>query len=124
MIAGLKTALANAMAHADSSWPYLLLAAAVLALAGWIAWLLHGLRPGRSRDAMARRADRNGMALLALADEMDCYLYELARRGYPTRQQQHWPRLCRRLAMDHLECINRLMLEESDRGPEPRDSPR
>lgn len=122
-MAGLEAAFANAMPDAGSSWPYLLLAGAVLALAVLIAWLLYGLRPSQSRDAMARRADRNGMALLALADEMDCYLYEQARRGHPTRQQRHWPRLCRRLAMDHLECINQLMLDEPNRRPEPRDPP-
>lgn len=120
-MAGLGAAFANAMPDAGSSWPYALLAAAVLALAALMAWLLYCLRPVHSRDAMARRADRNGMALLALADEMECYLYEQARRGHPTGQQQHWPRLCRRLAMDHLECINRLMLDEPARRTEPRD---
>lgn len=122
-MAGLGAALANALPIAGSPWPYLLLAGAVLLLAALMAWLLYWLRTGSSREAMARRADRNGLALLALADEMDCYLYELARRGYPVRQQQHWPRLCRRLAMDHLECINRLMLDERVREPAPRDPP-
>lgn len=120
-MAGLGAALANAWPGAGSAWPYLLLAGAMLALALVFAWGLYGLRPRPGREAMARRADRNGMALLALADEMDCHLYELARRGYPVRQQRHWPRLCRRLAMDHLECINRLMLEECGREPAPRD---
>lgn len=122
-MAGLGAALANLWPDADSPWPYLLLAGSMLALAVLMAWVLYCLRPRPSHEAMARRADRNGMALLALADEMDCYLYELDRRGYPVRQQQHWPRLCRRLAMDHLECINRLMLDELARESAPRDPP-
>ncbi|ALN85727.1 hypothetical protein LC55x_2462 [Lysobacter capsici] len=120
---GLIAALANLWPDAGSPWPYLLLAGLVLALAALMAWLLHWLRSRSSREAMARRADRNGLALLALADEMECHLYELALRGYPVRQQRHWPRLCRRLAMDHLECINWLMLDERMREPAPRDPP-
>lgn len=122
-MAGLGAMLANALPGAGPVLPWLLLAGAALVLAVVIGWISYGVRPYPSRDAMARRADRNGMALLALADELECYLFEQSLRGHPTEQHQHWPRLCRRVAMDHLECINRLMLDERLRESAPSDPP-
>lgn len=98
-------------AAAGFSLPWWGCALVALGLAIVCAWGWCRGRRDRSRRRLAERADRNGQALLALADELEHYLREQRRCGQPTRRQQHWPRLCRSLAMDHLECINRLMLE-------------
>lgn len=105
------------------SWPWWLLVVAALALAVVFAWLWYRTRRGVSCELLAQRADRNGQALLALADELECYLWEQRQCGRPTGRQQHWPRVCRRVAMDHLECINRLMLDERADAPPPYDRP-
>ncbi|MEI2455127.1 hypothetical protein [Lysobacter firmicutimachus] len=88
----------------------------------WRAWVRVAreawrLRAGRwpagapaGRIGLARRADRNGQALLDLADEIDRFLACQQLDGRPVALQRHWPRVCRQVAADHLECINRLML--------------
>lgn len=63
------------------------------------------------RLELAQRADRNGRALLELADEIERFLACQQLEGRPASLQRHWPRLCRQVAVEHLECINRLMLD-------------
>jgi len=94
----------------DAGWWLLALAAsfALAAVAGWL-W---GARCA-SRARLAARADRNGRALLELADEIELHLWQLRASGIAAQAQAHWPRVCRRAALDHLECINRLMIEDS-----------
>lgn len=84
-----------------------LAAVVVLAAAGcWLAWR------GTRRERLARRADRNGRALLELADEIDLALWSHRFDGGDAAlPRRHWSRLCRRLAMEHLECINCLMFD-------------
>ncbi|MGO1000956.1 hypothetical protein [Lysobacter sp. CA196] len=84
----------------------LLLAAA--GLAGWWQWRRRRLSP---YERLARRADRNGRALLQLADEIEGFLIRQHEAGVSIRQQRHWPQLCRQVATEHLECINCLLLE-------------
>jgi len=79
---------------------------AAAALGGWL-W---GARCA-SRARLAARADRNGRALLELADEIELYLWQQRASGESALARQHWPRTCRRVALAHLECINQLMLE-------------
>ncbi|MBX9403005.1 hypothetical protein K4L06_16985 [Lysobacter sp. BMK333-48F3] len=67
--------------------------------------------PWGGRIELARRADRNGRALLELADEIERFLACQQWEGRPVSLQRHWPRLCRQVAAEHLECINRLMLD-------------
>ncbi|SDY93970.1 hypothetical protein SAMN04487939_109113 [Lysobacter sp. yr284] len=105
--AGLAAAAPPAMA-----WLWWVLAAgagaafAASALAGW-RW---GARRA-SRARLAARADRNGRELLRIADEIEAYLAQRQGEGASVLAQRHWPRQCRRLALEHLDCINRLMLE-------------
>jgi len=67
--------------------------------------------PPMGRVGLARRADRNGRALLELADEIERFLACQQLEGRPVSLQRHWPRVCRQVAAEHLECINRLMLD-------------
>ncbi len=103
---------ADALAAGAGSLPWWA-AGAALALCvgaasgcGW--WLA---RRAAGAQALAQRADRNGQALLRLADEIECHLLGLEQAGVSIRAQRHWPGQCRRLALAHLECINHLMLE-------------
>ncbi|MGO1072880.1 hypothetical protein [Lysobacter sp. CA199] len=88
---------------------WLLAAGVVLLVAAFLAW--SWVRRISHRDRLARRADRNGRALLELADEIEQYLLAQQLSGASIRPQRHWPRLCRRMAVEHLDCINRLMLD-------------
>lgn len=103
----------SAFAVAAWLWPGLWLGvlSAVAVLAGW-CW---GLRRA-SRARLAERADRNGRALLELAEEIELYLGERQASGASVLSQRHWPRVCRRVALDHLECINRLMFDATPRN--------
>lgn len=83
------------------------LALAAAGLASW--WSRRRRLPPYER--LARRADRNGRALLQLADEIEGYLVRQHEAGVSIRQQRHWPQLCRQVAAEHLECINCLLLE-------------
>ncbi|MEH6417170.1 hypothetical protein [Pseudomonas sp. CGJS7] len=97
---------------AASVWvPWVLVAGAVVLIAALVAagWGLGRL--ASRHDRLAQRADRNGRALLELADEIERYLAMQQLSGASIQPQRHWPRLCRRLAVDHLDCINRLMLD-------------
>lgn len=95
-----------------SSWGrWLLIGLALLAIAVSMAAGCYLAVRTASCERLARRADRNGRALLELADEIEHYLLMQRMSGASTQLQGHWPWLCRRLAMEHLECINRLMLE-------------
>ncbi|QQP99273.1 hypothetical protein [Lysobacter enzymogenes] len=92
------------------AWLWSALAAgAVFAAAALAGWRWGARRASRAR--LAARADRNGRELLRLADEIEAYLAQRQCEGAPVLAQRHWPRLCRRLALEHLDCINRLMLE-------------
>ncbi|QWP75581.1 hypothetical protein J5226_18465 [Lysobacter sp. K5869] len=82
-----------------------------LSMAGGWWW---GMRRA-SRAWLARRADRNGRALLQAADEMDVARWQQRVNGVAVAMPGHWARLCRRAALDQLECINRLMIEEAPR---------
>ena len=96
-----------------TGWWLMALAAALFALAAVAGWLW-GARCA-SRAHLAARADRNGRALLELADEIEQHLWQQRAGGAAVWVQAHWPRLCRRAALDHLECITRLMIEDSMR---------
>lgn len=92
-----------------------------------IAWLLqwHARRRGRilPHEQMALRENHNGDALMAMAQEIEDYAVWLERIGIPAGQQRRWSRICRRIAAEHLECINLLMLEDIRRAPPPSPSP-
>lgn len=83
------------------------LALAAAGVASWW-WRRRRLPP---YERLARRADRNGRALLQLADEIEGFLIRQHEAGVSIRQQRHWPQLCRQVAAEHLECINCLLLE-------------
>lgn len=108
-------------------WAWLwtgLAVAATFALAALAGWRWGACRA--SRERLARRADRNGRELLELADEIELYLYRQQAGGASVVVQRRWPRVCRRAALEHLECINRLMLEEAAgdrRGARPGAAP-
>lgn len=59
---------------------------------------------------LAEREDRNGRALLEMADEMDVCAFALQGDGLPLHVARRWARLCRRIAADHLASINFLSL--------------
>lgn len=93
-----------------TAWLWLGLAiGAVFAAAALGGWWWGVQRASRAR--LAARADRNGRELLRLADEIEVYLWQRQCGDASVLPQRHWPRLCRRLALEHLECINRLMLD-------------
>lgn len=100
------------------------LAVCVLLAAGLAGWWRWRRRPP-SYECLARRADRNGRALLQLADEIEGFLVRQHQAGVSIRQQRHWPQLCRQVAAEHLECINCLLLEgvwhEEDAPPAGAD---
>lgn len=99
-----------AQALPPGAWLWLAALAAVAFAAAVIGGWLWGARCA-SRARLVERADRNGRALLELADEIELYLWQQRAAGTPVLVQQHWPRMCRRAALAHLECINELMLE-------------
>lgn len=72
----------------------------------WRAW-------SSSRLRLAVRADSNGQALLALASELDLHAdwLDSLQAGLRGDEQRRWARLCRRVAGDHLRCINQLVIE-------------
>lgn len=82
----------------------LLVAAAAFALAVWT-------RRWRDRPGLAERESRNGDALLHLAREIEAHAAQLERAGRSAGEQRRWARLCRRIAGEHLECVNALLLE-------------
>lgn len=82
----------------------LLIAVAACALALWL-WRQH------ARPDLAARESRNGDALLLLAREIDLHVAQLERAGRSANEQRRWARLCRRIAGEHLDCVNLLMLE-------------
>lgn len=95
----------------------LLIAAAAFALAVWT-------RRWRDRPGLAERESRNGDALLHLAREIEAHVVQLERAGRFAGEQRRWARLCRRIAGEHLECVNALLLEslrrEAARPPPDR----
>lgn len=92
------------------AWLWLAALAAVAFAAAVLGGWLWGARCA-SRARLVARADRNGRELLELADEIELYLWQQRAAGAPELVQQHWPRMCRRAALAHLECINQLMLD-------------
>lgn len=112
-VAVAATAWGAAPWPAGAWWWLMALAAALFALAALAGWLWGARCASRAR--LAARADRNGRALLELADEIEMHLWQQRAGGAAVRVQAHWPRLCRQAALDHLECINRLMIEDSMR---------
>lgn len=68
-------------------------------------------RRSRTRERLGFRADLNGQRLLQLADELDRHAAMLDRLGMPMQEPRAWARVCRRAAVDHLACINALLLE-------------
>lgn len=95
----------------------LLVAAAACALAAW-SWRQ------RAQPDLAARESRNGDALLLLAREIDVHVARLERAGGCANEQRRWARLCRRIAGEHLECVNLLMLEglRREAGSPPAES--
>ncbi|WP_223620144.1 hypothetical protein [Lysobacter sp. ESA13C] len=83
----------------------------LLAAAGLAGWWWRRRRRLSPHERLAWRADRNGRALLQLADEIEGFLIRQHEAGISIRQQRHWPQLCRQVAAEHLECINCLLLE-------------
>lgn len=74
----------------------------------------HWLRPrlwSSRRERLATREDANGRALLRLARDIDTHALALQRQGQPWEQQRQWSALCRRVAIEHLACINALLLD-------------
>lgn len=115
MSAAVEGAAAAAALVPAGAWLWLALAVgAVFALAALAGWRWGAWRA--SRERLARRADRNGRALLELADEIELYLRHQQAGGASVVVQRHWPQVCRRAALEHLECINQLMLDEAVRG--------
>lgn len=112
-VAVAATAWGAAPWPAGAWWWLMALAAALFALAALAGWLWGASCASRAR--LAARADRNGRALLELADEIEMHLWQQRAGGAAVWVQAHWPRLCRQAALDHLECINRLMIEDSMR---------
>ena len=88
-----------------------LAAALALAVALGAAALAVWMRRQRSQPDLAERESRNGEALLSLAREIDLHVAQLERAGRSAGEQRRWARLCRRVACEHLECVNLLLLE-------------
>lgn len=83
----------------------------VLAVCG-ASFLLgkRGLSP-RMRERLAAREDANGRSLLRLADEIESHAPQFERAGLPAHKTRAWAGLCRRIATEHLACINALLAE-------------
>ncbi|MCD9031386.1 hypothetical protein LDO32_06550 [Luteimonas sp. Y-2-2-4F] len=76
-----------------------------------VAAATRSARRSRARARLGFRADLNGQRLLQLADELERHAATLDRLGMPMREPRAWARVCRRAAVDHLACINALLLE-------------
>ncbi|MFD0324293.1 MULTISPECIES: hypothetical protein [Lysobacter] len=113
VVVAVAVALPGVTAAPWSSW--LLFGFLIVTIAGAVAGCSYLAWRTPTRERLAQRADRNGRALLELADEIEEHLLMQQLSGASIQAQRHWPRLCRRLAMEHLECINRLMLENVPR---------
>ncbi|WP_024891168.1 hypothetical protein [Luteimonas huabeiensis] len=97
----------------------------VMFLAGACASMLvaaatRSARRSRARARLGVRADLNGQRLLSLADELERHAALLDRLGMPMHEPRAWARLCRSVAVDHLACINVLLLEPDRPGPADR----
>ncbi|MGH8031783.1 MAG: hypothetical protein ACREO8_05295 [Luteimonas sp.] len=97
------------------AWPAIVILAAIgLALLAGVLFAATGgvhLLRARRRVRRAETAHANGHALLQMADEIETHARALALTGQPTSTQRGWARLCRRVAVEHLACINALLLE-------------
>ena len=89
------------------------IALALPVLAACVASFLLGRRrlSPRMRERLAAREDANGRSLLQLAAEIESHALQLERSGLPARTTQAWAGLCRRIAAEHLACINALLTE-------------
>lgn len=72
---------------------------------------------GRRHARLARREDANGRRLLQVAAEIERHARKLEAMGLPGDEPRLWARICQRVAVEHLACINTLLLE-----PESADS--
>jgi len=93
----------------SASW----VAFALLLLIACVVSFLLGRRrlSPRMRERLAAREDANGCSLLQLAAEIESHALQLERSGLPVRTTQAWAQLCRRIAAEHLACINALLTE-------------
>ncbi|SFK95822.1 hypothetical protein SAMN04487938_2635 [Lysobacter sp. cf310] len=97
-----------------------LAAALALLVAAAACVLAVSMRRPPSLPELAERESRNGDSLLWLAREIELQVAQLERAGRNAGEQRRWARLCRRIAGEHLECVNALMLEELRReAPSP-----
>lgn len=94
-------------------WAAALLAAlSVLAAGAVFAWRARSA----SRMRLAAQADVNGRALLGLAAALERHAdwLDASGTGVSGAEQRRWARLCRRIAGEHLHCINQLLLLAPD----------
>lgn len=96
-----------------------LAAALALLIAAAACVLAVSMRGQRPRPDLAERESRNGDSLLWLAREIEVHVAQLERTGRSAGEQRRWARLCRRIAGEHLECVNALMLEGLRREARP-----
>lgn len=101
--------------HADWASASSVAAGAAAALALLVAAaacvLALSMRRPRTLSDLAERESRNGDSLLWLAREIEQQVAQLERAGRNASEQRRWARLCRRVAGEHLDCVNALMLE-------------
>lgn len=65
----------------------------------------------RMRERLAAREDANGHGLLWLAADIERHARQLDHAGLPLEKTRAWSELCRRIAAEHLACINALLVE-------------
>lgn len=103
-----------------------LAAALALLVAAAACVLALSMRRSRTLSDLAERESHNGDTLLRLAREIEQQVAQLERAGRNASEQRRWARLCRRIAGEHLECVNALMLEDLRReapSPPRREAP-
>ncbi|KRA20851.1 hypothetical protein [Lysobacter sp. Root604] len=88
-----------------------LAAALALLIAAAACALAVSMRRQPSLPELAERESDNGDTLLWLAREIERHVAQSEQAGRNAGEQRRWARLCRRIAGEHLECVNALMLE-------------
>ncbi|WP_242112000.1 hypothetical protein [Luteimonas aquatica] len=105
---------ADECAIADTAWAIAAVCGLIAAVAiGFVVACARRALRDRDRLGLAMREDANGYTLLLLANEIDAHAVELGARGQSPVRARAWARLCRRIAAEHLACINALILEDA-----------
>ncbi|WP_157515243.1 hypothetical protein [Luteimonas abyssi] len=78
----------------------------------WAAYRKVGRAIAAGRRArLAEQQSANGEVLLEMASRMERHARALERIGLPAQEPSAWARACRAIAVQHLACVNALLIE-------------